>query len=176
MTLAHMLGPPKTFGVATEEHIRLYWILWVSGSQQSTRRTHRGASSRFIAERGMLLLQNVPVHVDRVLRMSDNAYAHSATAREALPDQALNDFPMSHLRLFSLIKSDHLACWRGLCNSGCQAWTATEAIDLQCSLDEEYRVAVLLYSLRVSTEEKSIQAANLVVSIAWFREWVRDPA
>lgn len=32
LTLAHMLGPPKTFGTETEEHIRLYWIMCVRGA------------------------------------------------------------------------------------------------------------------------------------------------
>jgi hypothetical protein len=130
-------------------------------------------SCSFITERGMLLLQNVPFHVDRALRMADNAYAHSAEAREALPDHSLDDFPVSHLRLFSLVRSDHLSCWRSTCGGGCQAWTASQAIGLQRDLDEEYRVAVLLHSFRattMTTEDKSIQAANLVVTIAWFRE------
>lgn len=126
---------------------------------------------RSISERALLVLQQLPPSVDRPIRLQDNAYDSSAQVRSTLPPSALSDFPLSHLRLFCLIRTPHVGCWRGACEGakGCLAWTVEMARDTMSCFDEEMTKAMVAWNYR---QKDSMQLANLIITISWFRECV----
>lgn len=122
---------------------------------------------RYIAERAYVALQQLPVKVSRPLRLGDDAYGWAS--RHGSPFRGLSDFPMSHLRLFSLIKAPHVTCWRGMCEAGrgCTAWNTEMALRTMMCFREEMAEARKAWAARKGL---AVQIANLVITIAWFRE------
>jgi hypothetical protein len=78
---------------------------------------------------------------------------------------------MSHLRLFALIKAEQVSCWRGTCSGsrGCKAWSIEQAHLTLSSFKEEMSSAKDLWNRQVGL---AVQSVNLVITIAWFREYV----
>ena len=128
-----------------------------------------GTDSRFIAERAYVALQQLPPRVERPLRLADDTYITSTPDGPTL--SGLPDFPMSHLRLFALIKAEQVSCWRGTCGGsrGCKAWSIEQALLTMSSFKEEMTSAKDIWNRQVGL---AVQSVNLVITIAWFREYV----
>ena len=129
----------------------------------------RDTDSRFIAERAYVALQQLPPRVERPLRLADDTYITSTPDGPTL--SGLPDFPMSHLRLFALIKAEQVSCWRGTCGGsrGCKAWSIEQALLTMSSFKEEMTSAKDMWNRQVGL---AVQSVNLVITIAWFREYV----
>lgn len=125
------------------------------------------AKARFIAERAYVALQQLPPKVERPLRLADDTYIASTPDGPFL--LGLSDFPMSHLRLFALIKAEQVSCWRGTCHGSrsCKAWSIEQAVLTMSSFKEEMRSAIEMWNRQVGL---AVQSVNLVITIAWFRE------
>jgi hypothetical protein len=78
---------------------------------------------------------------------------------------------MSHLRLFALIKAEQVSCWRGTCGGsrGCRAWSIEQALLTMSSFKEEMTSAKDMWNRQIGL---AVQSVNLVITIAWFREYV----
>jgi hypothetical protein len=115
-----------------------------------------------------MILEQHPPNIRQPLRLPDDAYGHTAAVRQTIPPATLADFPLSHLRLFSLIHTVHVPCWKGCCHrQTCQAWTDGMAASTTERLDHEMAVSTAAWSERGAG---AVQEANLVITVAWLRE------
>lgn len=128
------------------------------------------ADSSFIIERAHAVLQHTTQKRPLpLLRLPDDAYGTTAAFRALLPRDALDDFPMDHLRLFSLVKSAHIACWGDTCSASCDIWTVEKADRLQQELGKELETSIAGLERPASGLDVR-RSVNLAISIAWFRE------
>ena len=136
-----------------EAAIRLYWML-------------------VICERATTMLLHFPAYLRRPLRLPDDAWSETQTVVNHLPNNALHDFPTEHVRIFSLVTSQLLQCWQGICCSygqRCTVLTVDAVSQLQRHLlDVEARLSDQGNGNNAAASK--LQHANLVVTIAWFRE------
>lgn len=115
-----------------------------------------------------MILEQHPQNIRQPLRLPDDAYGHTALVRRTISSAVLADFPLSHLRLFSLIHTAHVPCWKGYCHrQTCQAWTAEMASSTMERLDHEMQLSIAAWSER---GDGAVQEANLVITVAWLRE------
>lgn len=134
----------------------------------------------FICERATVMLQRLPSRLHQSLRLPDHAYQLAQPWMSTLPAHAsFQDFPLPHLRLFSLIDSQVLSCWHGSCSAAgrsCNAWTVESAMRLQRDLTNESESALITYRASLGSHAPSVgtnanmQNVNLVVTVAWLRE------
>lgn len=75
------------------------------------------ADERMIVERAQALLPWAN-RAQTVLRLAGNIWGQTKSARESLPPDVFNGFPLYQTRLFSLVSPDLIACWRGRCDAG----------------------------------------------------------
>lgn len=115
-----------------------------------------------------MILEQHPPNIRQPLRLPDDAYGHTALIRQTIPSATLADFPLSHLRLFSLIHTVHVPCWKGYCQrQTCHAWTAEMVASTVERLDQEMKLSTAVWSER---GVGAVQEANLVITVAWLRE------
>jgi hypothetical protein len=126
--------------------------------------------TRYITERAYIALQQLPPNVNRPLRLDDELPNWGFdTSTPTTPIPGMEYFPMSHLRLFGLIKAEHVSCWRGLCDGsrGCTAWSGELAMNTMMTFKEEMDLAKRAWAGRTGL---AVQTVNLIITIAWFRE------
>lgn len=107
-----------------------------------------------------------PSQLMRPLRLPDDAWLNTKDIITDMPNDALQDFPIAHVRLFSMATSQLLRCWQGSCTPtgrGCSSLTASEVLRLQGDLEAEAKAAAFAGPNRIAH-------VNLVITIAWFRE------
>ncbi|ORX39543.1 hypothetical protein BD324DRAFT_218986 [Kockovaella imperatae] len=124
----------------------------------------------FIIERAHAILQH-PTQNQALpsLRLPDDAYGVTAPFRVLLASNALDDFPMDHLRLFSLVRSQHMACWGETCDASCSIWNSESASRFQLDLGIELDIAVAKYEMSLQSPQIKL-SVNLIISLAWFRD------
>lgn len=116
-----------------------------------------------------------PAQFDYPLRMPDEAIEETFRVALQLPPDALEDFPFAHLRLFTILNSRILSCWRGLCHlnrGGCQCLSADMAINLQKRLANELELASDNFNRLVLVESRNtdtIKASNLLLTVRWLQ-------
>ncbi|WOO85204.1 Glucose transport transcription regulator RGT1 [Vanrija pseudolonga] len=118
-----------------------------------------------IIERAQAVTPTTNQRHSQILRLPGNIWELTRHRRESLPADELAGFPFHHLRLFSLVDREIVACWRGGCaRSGvmCSRWTVESAVALQQTLSREFEVAL--------AQEHDRENVNLVITAAWLRD------
>lgn len=169
-----MLGERDAAWIRLQEAIILSQILGLE-SRESYLSDLANAESRLrvfwmliIAERATVVHQHYPQRLRQPLRLPDHSFEEtkSITSQLSRPD-AMSDFPLSHIAVFSLVDSRFLHCFHGQCTNGrapCTTLKANDIQQLQSSLSGQSREAM------DKNHRPGIQHANLVITIAWFRE------
>lgn len=89
----------------------------------------------------------------------------TAEWRAALPPDALDDFPLLHMKLFSIITPEIVACWRGRCANKrrlCTRWSAESAVRVQQTFGREVASAMAL--------PKTAEYVKLTITAVWIQE------
>lgn len=126
-------------------------------------------------ERAFAMLLPNPGQFDYPLRMPDDSLDDSFRVALQLRADALEDFPFAHLRLFTILNSRILSCWRGLCQSSsgsCQSLSAELAVHIQRRLASELKLASENFEGLFRAEDRhadAIKAANVLLTVRWLQ-------
>jgi hypothetical protein len=81
--------------------------------------------------------------------------------------------PIEQLRLYQIVDSRVIQCWRGACRgtagTRCSAWKVDEAAEILDSLTLEFRIAAE-GGHRILDRPSSMQAVTLAIHAAWLRQ------
>ncbi|KAL1410370.1 hypothetical protein Q8F55_004378 [Vanrija albida] len=118
-----------------------------------------------IIERAQAVTPTTNQKHSQILRFPGNIWELTRQRRESFPAKELSGFPLHHLRLFSLVDREVVACWRGGCARDgvmCGRWTVESAVALQQTLSREFETAL--------AQEHDKENVNLVITAAWLRD------
>jgi hypothetical protein len=128
---------------------------------------------RYLTERSYLLHGYNSARPGRLLRLPNNVWKETRTVLDELPYVASTGMPIEQLRLYQIVDSRVIQCWRGACRgtagTRCSAWKVDEAAEILDSLTLEFRIAAE-GGHRILDRPSSMQAVTLAIHAAWLRQ------